>query len=940
MVFSTKVSGQDSEVVVLKHLNPTDEPSFYKKRIRGGMEQNSIPFITQDTIGQMWFATKNGVVRYDGSKYFHYKHNPNNIHSIGGNFVERIFVDNSGDVWVGTEPAVLSKYNPTTDDFTTIKGISGGRIKGISQDKKGIYWITTNNALFRYNDHTQELKSYRYKNIGLDRLLITKKGEIFVTTNETFILEFHPNNKTFTEIPLLSKDEKKRTRSTRSYSSFLLTEDHDGLVWISTYNGYLLRFNPTTKQLKKFVFETKWERENTLTVMFVFEDKQHNLWVGTWFEGLYKVLPNRKEVVKIMPNKKNISSLSNNIVHSGFQDKAGFLWFGHEFSGIDILKNENKFTVMSGAKNGLPNVEYLAITKDNKGTIWVGTAGEGLYFATKEQPNTFIKSKNIIDDIKYNWVHSLLFDSKGFLWIGTNNGLYRYNPLNKKVKVYRFDKDNFNSIPSNEVTELFEAHNHIIWIGTPSGLAKFSPENEKFYRFVHDQDNPKSLSNNHIRSICEDPSNNIWVGTFNGLNKWNRQTGNFTIFKQDYNDPNSIPQNRINSLCSKDSILWIGTYEGGLTGYNLISKEFKTFTISDGLPDNNVKSILSSDDNNLWIATTHSISKFNLTTKQFTNYNGSDGLKSRMYVKNTGWQDLEFFSNMNHKDKDGTLYFGGISGITIFNPDKLIINTFKPQTIISSLLVNGNEVGLDNLKLNPNQNHIEIDLSVLNFIQPEKNKIAYYLKGVDSVWNYNNSNHHIEYFDLNPGKYQFYYKGANNDGVWNEKENVISFTILPHFYQSALFYSLLILLFLLLFIGFIYYGIYLKRKFNKIKERKKYSQSTLKKEEIDLINNKLLEYMETQKPYLNADLSLQKLAELIETKPHSLSQVINQVHQCSFHTFINKYRIEKSKELLLHTDLKIEAIAYDAGFSSISTFNTAFKKEMKTTPSKYRKQQK
>ena len=168
----------------------------------------------------------------------------------------------------------------------------------------------------------------------------------------------------------------------------------------------------------------------------------------------------------------------------------------------------------------------------------------------------------------------------------------------------------------------------------------------------------------------------------------------------------------------------------------------------------------------------------------------------------------------------------------------------------------------------------------------------------------------------------------------------MTFTISPHFYQSTLFYSLLAITFLLVVIGFFFYDDYIKRKIKIQKEKSKYSKSILKKEEIDLINNKLLEYMKTNKPYLNADLSLQKLAGLIETKPHYLSQVINQMHQCSFHKFINKYRIEEAKQLLLNTNLKVEAVAYDTGFSSISTFNTAFKAETKTTPSKFRKQHK
>ncbi len=903
------------------------------------MEQNSIPFITQDFIGQMWFATKNGVVRYDGKKYYFYKHDPKNYKSIGGNFVEQIYVAKDSSIWIGTEPAILSKYNTKTDDFSKIEGVSGDRIKGITQDKNNLYWITSNTTLYSYDDVNKELKSYQYKNIGLDRLLYTNNDELFITTNETFMLKFNFNNKTFTEIPLITKEEKKQYRSTASYSAYLLTQGHEGYIWITTTNGFIIRYNPKNNKIKRYTFEKQWKIEDRLTAMFIFEDNEYNLWIGTWFKGLYKISANRKDVLRIKPNKNSSNSLSNSIVHSGFQDKAGYLWFGHEFSGIDILKGKDKFTIIAGDKNGLPSVDYISIVKDINGTIWVGTAVKGLYYSDKKTPNKFIKS-NIIPDIKYNWVNALLSDSKGFLWIGTNQGLFKYSLKNGSIINYKHNSIDYNSLNSNNVIYLHEDKNNIIWIGTNKGLTKFNPNTEKFYRFMHDKDNPKSLSNNFIKTIYSDNNNDLWIGTFNGLNKFNKKTGDFTIYKQDYKIKNSIPANRINTIFQKDDNLWIGSYEGGLTKYNLNTKTFKTYSINDGLPDNNVKNIIDDNSNNLWITTTNKISKFNLTTQQFTTYDKTDGLKNSMYVNNIGLQDLEFYSSKSYKDKQGNIYFAGISGIVIFHPDSLSINQYKPPTVISKFFANGKPISIhkSNYIFKPNINHLEFDLTSINFIQPEKNKIAYFLKGYDSIWNYNNSNYHIEYTNITKGIYTFLYKGSNNDGVWNEKPNSIEIKILPYFYETKSFYLLIFLLLLVLILMLFWYKKFLKKQFQQQKQKLKYTNSSLKKEDIMAINKKLITCLNDKKPYFEADLTLFKLAELLEVKPHNLSQVINQYHKCSFHEFINRYRIKEAKNLLITTVLKIEAVAYDSGFNSTSTFNASFKKETGITPSKFRKE--
>ena len=942
LTFFNGLFAQIQETKTLKHTHSSIDTNFFHLKNNGGMEQNSFTHMTQDAMGQMWFATKNGLIRFDSKNYFEYKHNPKNPRSIGGNFVERVFVAKNGSIWVGTEPAVLSKYNVDTDDFETIPGIEGKRIKDIKEDVDGLLWITSDQNLYSYNDKNKDLKTYSYKkNVGFDRLLISSENRFFITTNETYFLEFNPTNGSFKEIQIIKESERLFTRKTATYSAYLFTEDYQKIIWISTPFGYLVQFNPETNKLKKFVYETEWKFADRLTVMFILEDSKHNLWFGTWFNGLYKISQSRETITRLMPEENNPNSLSNSIIHSGFQDKAGYLWFGTEFAGINILRKNKKFKITSyNSKdlNSLPSVAYTAAIKDVNNRVWIGTEGEGLYYFDIDNPNNFYKSSTIID--KDTQVYSLITASNNFLWIGTNKGLYKYNPRTKKVSTYLHNKDDYNSIINGAVIALEEDKSGNIWIGTPNGLTKFDIAKNKFYRFSNEKDNPKSLSNNIVRVIHADSNNDLWVGTLDGLNKFNPKTGNFTIFKHSYEDKNTISANRINSIHEKDGILWIGSYGGGLTEYNFETKKFKTYLKEDGLPDNNVKSI-TNIKNNLWLSTTKNIIKFNLATKQFINYNYSDGLENSMYVENVGLQDLEFYSDFAYTDKNNYLYFGGMSGITIFHPDSLQNNNYKPPITITKFLVNGKAKKTPSNKeitLKANQNHLEIEIATLNFIQPEKNKIAYFLENKDSSWQFNNSNFEIEYVDLPSGNYTFHYKGANNDGVWNETIQPITIIISEPFYKTTFFYSTLLAAVLLLMGIFIGHKYYIKLQIKKDKKALRYSTSNLTSEKANAINEKLIKYLNNHAPYLEADLTLHKLAHLIKSKPHYLSQVINQIHKSSFQEFINTYRIKEAKKLLIETQLKIEAVVYDSGFNSISTFNAVFKKETQITPSQFRKQ--
>jgi len=874
-------------------------------------------------------------------KFYYYQHSSDDPTSIKGNFVERIYVAHNGGVWIGAEPAGFSKFNPETNRFFHVEGIEGQRVKDIVQDKNHLFWITTDLFLYSYDENQKKLTRYAYeKGIGLDRLLFTRQGNLLITTNEEFVLSFNPETQKFSRIYLMNDNERQNTRSTATYSAYLMTEDHEGYIWFTTYKGFLIRYNPATGEKKRYVFETTWENDNNkLTCMFIFEDSEYNLWLGTWFNGLYKFSADRQNIVQYLPDKNNPNSISNNIIHSGFEDKAGYLWFGTEFAGLNILKKTDKFSVIGHQKNNpysLPPNEYSFGIKDDSNNFWVGSLGGGLLKSKVEKPLLFMPDKKFS---RHFWVNTVWLDPSGDIWFGIDNLLVKHNPTRQTYKVYRHERDNYNSLTRGLITAIFRDKENILWIGTSGGLTRFDEKKQKFIRFVHDKDNPKSISNNLVRGITADKNNDIWVGTDDGLNKLNKESGNFSIFKQGYQQKNSIGGNQINDLCAIDDNIWIATFSGGISRYNLTDKKFSVYNTQNALPDNNVKGLESDRHGNLWITTKKNILKLDSQSLQFIKYDASDGLSHKMFVKNMGWQDLVFTSGFSFKDHDGYIYFGGVSGIVVFHPDSLPVNSYQPPVILESFYVNGKKQNLKQTKyqLSNKQNHFKFDLSVLNYIQPEKNQFAYKLEPYDTAWHYAGHQNSVEYYNLPPQKYTFLYKGANNDGVWSPVFRFSPIVIQKAFYQSSWFYLSIGVFFLLILGLFGLYRIYLKRKLSKQKQKLRYYSSNLKPSDAQRINEKLKKIFSEKKPHLEHDLSLHRLAEIISEKPHYVSQVINQLHHKRFHDYINTFRIEEAKKLLRETYLKIEAVAYDSGFNSISTFNAVFKKETGMTPSKFRK---
>jgi hypothetical protein len=251
---------------------------------------------------------------------------------------------------------------------------------------------------------------------------------------------------------------------------------------------------------------------------------------------------------------------------------------------------------------------------------------------------------------------------------------------------------------------------------------------------------------------------------------------------------NVLISHDINSFYEDSTgLVWVGTWQGGLSRINVQTGKIKTYKISDGLPSLSIQGILPDEKNNaLWLSTFEGISRFSISDEQFNNFSLADGI-----------QGLLFTDGSYLKTSNGMLIFGGNNGITVFNPDDIARNSLPPKVFITGFkignssmriaknnVVNDSLSNLNDIQLAFNQNNISIDYIGIHYANPAKNKFAYKLENYDTDWREVGALRTANYYGLPPGKYIFRVKAANSNGVWNETGASIRITVTPPWWSD------------------------------------------------------------------------------------------------------------------------------------------------------------
>lgn len=771
-----------------------------------GLAAVPVTSIVQDRQGYLWVGTYDGLRRYDGYGSTVYRHDPTQPNSLSDNYVKvhALLEDRRGRLWIGTLRG-LNRRDPVTGHITRYVhdpdddcSLSHDNIVSLYETRSGVLWVGTQQGLNRYDPETGCFTRYHHdpadphslSNDYVAALVEDERGALWVGTAGGL------NRLGGGRFTHYVHDAGDPSSLSHDYV-YSLTFDRRGQLWAGTWGGGLCRYDPETGRFEHLGEEQGApEALRRAVVVSVLEDKRGQLWIGTWGNGLYRYEPGAGRFTRYVHDLDDAQSLPSNQVTSLFADRTGVLWVG-TWDGLVKVVPAPAFAVIGydhRAAHRLSHPQVSAVHESRDGLVWIGTRGGGLnrYDPVSGRITHYRSRPEDATSLSHDDISSIWEDQSGALWIGTNGGgLNRMNRETGTFVRYRHDPRDPTSLASDLLYTVREDRAGRLWVGTVGhGLDRYDRETGTFVHHRHDPGNPASLSYDAVWSVHEDRAGRLWVGTLGGgLNRFDVEAGRFEHHLAAPADAHRLQSNKVDWIGDgEDGTLWIGTLGGGASRFDPAANVFTTYTERDGLPAPNVGCILPGTRGEVWMATTAGLARLDPEAGRFV-----------IYGKHEGLPGAAMQSGACHRSPRGTLYFGTRQGLVVFHPDSLVRNPTPPPIVLTGISVFDEPLALDTaasylgqLVLPYDRNFIALTFATLDYTNPSQNQYVYQLEGLDRQWVEAGGTNRAAYTGLSPGRYTFRVRGSNNDGVWSEREAVLSLVITPPYWQAWWFRLLLV----------------------------------------------------------------------------------------------------------------------------------------------------
>ncbi|MEI6945643.1 two-component regulator propeller domain-containing protein [Paraflavisolibacter sp. H34] len=818
---------------------------FTSLRPKQGLSSNTINAIVKDRYGLLWFATEDGLNKFDGTNVTVYRHKPNDTTSIQINEILALHEDRWGNLWVGGVAGSVSLYDRKKDRFRhfprnpTTSPHNSNLTRSACSDYQGKIWTSYYGGLQVLDPKTNGVSSFpidprRPGGIPTDRIICLfedRQHRMWVGTNQG-LFRYNRATASFTRYQHADGDPSSLSHNIVK----AIAEDKQGTLWVGTADG-LNRLKPDGTGFISYRHSNS--DPNTLSHNFIFSvaaDAANQLWVGTE-AGVNILDPQTGAVARYRPDNRTSYSLTNKSVRCiSIDDQEGIYWLGTYRGGVNKYdKNLNLFNfkqLNTMDENGLNVSVVTSFAEDKAGNIFVGTDGGGLSLFHRKSGNlrhlpVTAEGKSPTDGLS---ILALEMTRKGRLYMGTfSDGLF---VLEGGSGSYRQMKAGAGpgTINSNDIFCVREDSKGNVWLGTNGGgVNVLNPENKVFLKYLPQPvaaDERALPVNEYIRDIEEDRKGQIWIASYgSGIARLNPSTGQFRV----YNNANSqLPSNAIHCILEDSrGTLWIGTFNGGICYLDPKTDRFISFPGEEELLGTSVYEILEDKTGRIWISTNQGISSYDARTQKFTRHTYPNSIQNNNFVRGAGLRTT-----------DGELFFGGLEGFNYFHPGQL-----KPNKQVSSVLLTGLRV--DNKPVAPSEEgplkaHISVAREIrldygqnfalgyvaLNYTTPEQNRYSYKLEGFDKDWNYVGTSKTAAYTNLDPGEYVFRVRASNRKGIWNTAVTSVKIYVHPPFWRTAYAY----LFYVLALAGLVLYGRHkgiqrLKQAFAREQERKEAEQA-------------------------------------------------------------------------------------------------------------------
>ena len=775
----------------------------FKQLVGENVSTQSITYaIAQDSIGNIWVASEEGVLKHN-SKYYKIYNTYNGLPDELNNRISEIFIDSRQNVWIGLEKGVC-KYNEDFDVFkivTSTEDVNPSLITSITEDKSGNIWVGGFNGLWKYNGNN-ELNKFERKipNQNIQALFAHEDQILFGTSKGLYVYDDAKGS--YTEIALDSNN-----------ISFIGAVNE--MVLVGTKSGELYRLNSDLSKGIKVTLPTNIIHPITEII----RKDASSIYLATDGDGLYEMTNSFKILNQFKEDSDDQTSISSNGIYDIELGKENILWIATYGGGINYFNSNGlpfqKVRHQLNNKNSLVSNFTRSIAEDSNGNLWFGTKKGVSIWNTSTNNWThisrFSKSDRVTTDIV------LALEPMGnFMWIGTyTNGLYKMN-INSLAYTHYNSLVPDDKLPK-KIYAVFKDNKSNIWVGGIEGdLAKINTNNTI-----------ENYPIQQIKSIFQTKAGSIMVVGRYGVYKIDDHSKSFGQIEALNPDKNTMAYSTINAMEeTPDGTLIFATNGEGLLFYNPTNQKINKLAVTSGMPSDIIQGVIATSDSNIWASTSKGLVNI-LTTTNDTIINFFD--------KRDGLASTEFNYGSYRKISDSLFAFGGVDGVTFFNPNKIKGQSFKPRLVFDEFKLFNKKIKpeeeplfkhineTEKIVLNHDENSIEIGFTGVLHSSSSKIKYTYKLEGFDQDWSAPNTTNFATYTNLSPGNYVFKVKPINKYFEQGEERH-IEIEILSPWWATNKAYAL----YLLALLGIVYAIIH----FTSVIVKKKNAD-----EQIDFFNN-------------------------------------------------------------------------------------------------------
>jgi ligand-binding sensor domain-containing protein/signal transduction histidine kinase len=695
--------------------------------VQDGLSQADVRCMLEDADGFLWIGTRDGLNRYDGSKFWNYLPNKDDASSISFNQINALALDQQNNLWIGTTDGI-SMYHSESDSFSNYPFDQ-------AQDN-----LTEVNHIFRVGDDfmlstTNGLITFdiKKKSFGRSSLYPSFQGEV--------ITEFHLSQVQGTWIATTKGVHYKK--ASESEWTVLLEGYHiedlyfEGeTVFISTRRG-LFRFNGSTTALVEISLPA-----NHKTVFYTLRSSAGELWVAA-----NKVVIFEKDdttVRKILSHDPdNLITLSEDRADVLYETKDGTIWIGTNGYGLNKYRPAVRFFSYLGSRSDLKlSSNYISgiHTIDDRTLLIATSRGLNRVSIPEKQVDVLLNDGGI------NPVFKIAGDANGSVWISCARGFYRYR--DNTLTMINF--------PGWVVSDIDQFDDRTLLLTTQvKGVFLYDKVENNVTQLISAADLPRATHATYI------DGEHLWIGSDDGLRIYTRGGVLKRHFRTGAIPADGFPSDVIKTIF-KDNLhqMWLGTWGGGLCMLDLNDSTFISYDKDDGLPNNVIYGILEDANGNLWMSTNAGISVFDRKKETFYNFDYLDGL-----------QGNEFNTNAFFKSKNGKMYFGGTGGLTFFDPEKAILESHQKSVKVINVAMNDRRLSLNGsldqttIETDWKNNNVSVEFTAVDFQRSEKLQFQYSVN--DEVWFNLGSRRNLELADLSAGKHKVKLRARSEGGDWS-----------------------------------------------------------------------------------------------------------------------------------------------------------------------------